>query len=54
MQTIMKSLYGSHLYGTNTADSDLDYKGVFLPETANTEWVDNFLYENYEKVIRSS
>ena len=23
--------FGSHLYGTNTEDSDADYKGVFLP-----------------------
>lgn len=23
--------YGSHLYGTNTKDSDVDYKGIFLP-----------------------
>ncbi len=29
--TIVKMKFGSHLYGTNTPDSDLDYKGVFLP-----------------------
>ena len=23
--------FGSHLYGTDTPDSDIDYKGVFLP-----------------------
>lgn len=28
---IVKLKFGSHLYGTNTSDSDLDYKGVFLP-----------------------
>jgi len=28
---IVKLKYGSHLYGTNTPDSDLDYKGIFLP-----------------------
>lgn len=27
---IMK--FGSHLYGTNTPDSDTDYKGVYIPE----------------------
>ena len=27
----VKILFGSHLYGTNTPDSDRDYKGVFLP-----------------------
>jgi len=28
---IVKIKFGSHLYGTNTPDSDLDYKGVFMP-----------------------
>ncbi len=28
---ICKILYGSHLYGLNTENSDTDYKGVFLP-----------------------
>ena len=23
--------FGSHLYGTNTEDSDTDYKGIFMP-----------------------
>ena len=27
----MKMKFGSHLYGTYTDDSDVDYKGVFLP-----------------------
>jgi len=31
MQTIVKMKFGSHLYGTNTPESDLDYKGVFMP-----------------------
>ena len=30
-KTIVKMLFGSHLYGTNTTDSDMDYKGIFLP-----------------------
>ncbi len=29
--TIVKLVYGSHLYGTNTPLSDQDYKGIFLP-----------------------
>ena len=29
---IVKMLFGSHLYGTNTEQSDHDYKGVFIPE----------------------
>jgi hypothetical protein len=27
--------FGSHLYGTNTPDSDVDYKGIFLPSKKN-------------------
>lgn len=30
-QIIVKILFGSHLYGTNTINSDMDYKGIFLP-----------------------
>lgn len=32
MNTIVKMVYGSHLYGTNTEKSDTDYKGIYLPE----------------------
>jgi hypothetical protein len=28
---IVKMIFGSHLYGTSTPDSDRDYKGIFLP-----------------------
>lgn len=31
MKTIVKILFGSHLYGTSTENSDKDYKGIFLP-----------------------
>lgn len=31
MNLIVKMKFGSHLYGTNTEGSDVDYKGVFLP-----------------------
>lgn len=31
MNVIVKMIHGSHLYGLNTEDSDIDYKGVFLP-----------------------
>lgn len=28
---ILKVRVGSHLFGTNTPDSDLDYEGIFMP-----------------------
>jgi len=32
MNTIIKIKFGSHLYGTNTPESDLDIKGIYIPE----------------------
>ena len=32
---LMLSKFGSHLYGTNTPDSDEDYKGVYLPSESD-------------------
>lgn len=32
MKILCKIKFGSHLYGTNTPKSDLDIKGVFMPE----------------------
>lgn len=31
MKTVAKVLFGSHLYGTSTPESDLDYKSIFVP-----------------------
>lgn len=31
MKILIKAKAGSHLFGTNTPNSDLDYKGVYLP-----------------------
>lgn len=31
MKTIVKMVHGSHLYGINTPESDIDYKGIVLP-----------------------
>jgi predicted nucleotidyltransferase len=31
MKTVVKMVFGSHLYGTNTPESDKDYKGVYIP-----------------------
>jgi predicted nucleotidyltransferase len=28
---ICETVFGSHLYGTSTEQSDRDYKGIFLP-----------------------
>ncbi len=33
MKTILKCKFGSHLYGTNTKDSDEDYKGIALSDS---------------------
>ena len=32
MKDLLKTPYGSHLYGTNTPTSDLDFKVVYLPD----------------------
>jgi predicted nucleotidyltransferase len=31
LNLIVKMVFGSHLYGTATENSDTDYKGVYLP-----------------------
>lgn len=36
MNFLCKCLGGSHLYGLNVADSDLDYRGIFLNENVST------------------
>jgi len=35
MKLLYKVKFGSHLYGTNTPQSDLDYKGVYLAELSD-------------------
>ena len=32
MNRIVRLKFGSHLYGTNTPNSDTDYKGIFMPD----------------------
>ena len=32
MNIVVKAIAGSHLFGTNTPQSDTDYKGVFIPD----------------------
>lgn len=48
MKTLLNIVHGSHLYGLNTESSDIDYKGVYLPDT------DNILLGNYQAEIRRS
>lgn len=48
MKMLCKILFGSHLYGTNTSDSDTDYKGIYLPE------VDDILLQRVKKSINLS
>ena len=45
MNSVMKCLFGSKLYGTATPQSDTDYKEVFIP-TAN-----EILLGKYQDVI---
>jgi hypothetical protein len=35
MKILVKAIAGSHLFGTNTPSSDMDYKGIFLPEASD-------------------
>lgn len=35
MQTLVKLIYGSRLYGTSVPESDLDHRGVYLPTRAD-------------------
>ena len=35
MKTIFRTKFGSHLYGTDTPLSDLDYKSVYLPDASD-------------------
>lgn len=41
MKTLVKMIHGSHMYGTNTKDSDVDYKGIFMP-SAKDFWTGDY------------
>jgi len=32
VKKIVRMVFGSHMYGLNTSTSDMDYKGIYLPE----------------------
>lgn len=42
MKVLVKCVAGSHLFGTNTENSDKDYKGVYIPDA------DSILLGNYK------
>lgn len=45
MNIIMKCKFGSHLYGLNTPNSDLDIKGVYLPT------IEQIILGDYENIV---
>ena len=48
MNKILEIKFGSHLYGTQTPDSDLDFKGIYLPTAKE------IVLGNYKKTIAKS
>jgi predicted nucleotidyltransferase len=48
MNKILEMKFGSHLYGTNTKDSDLDMKAIYLPESRD------IILGSYKKTIVTS
>jgi len=48
VELVYLSKFGSHLYGTDTPDSDTDYKGIFLPSK------DQCILQNIPKSINFS
>jgi len=48
MDILVKMVFGSHLYGLNTPESDRDYKGVYVPE------VHSLLHSQPKKSIRET
>jgi len=48
MKILIKAMAGSHLFGTSTSESDMDYKGVFLPTR------EQILLGNYKESLSQS
>lgn len=48
MKTVIKSYFGSHLYGTSTPESDVDYKEIYIPDARQimTDSVKNHMTMN--------
>lgn len=49
MKKIVEVKFGSYLYGTNTENSDIDYKGVFIPN-----WEDILLQKAPKQIINNT
>ncbi len=47
MNIILRTVFGSHLYGTNTEKSDLDFKSVYIPPAKD------ILLQNIKKAIQN-
>lgn len=45
MNTVVKMVFGSHLYGVDTPDSDRDYRGVYIPSA------DEILLGDYRETV---
>lgn len=45
MNKILEMKFGSHLYGTNTPESDMDFKAIYLPESRD------IILGSYKKTI---
>lgn len=48
MNKILEIKFGSHLYGTDTPESDLDFKGIYLPNARE------IVLGNYKRTIQKS
>lgn len=55
MEVIVKTIFGAQLYGTNTPNSDTDYKTVFIPSLRDLllkgpyDYIDNSTGEQHKK-----
>lgn len=47
MKTVFRGVFGSHLYGLNTPESDNDYKGIFMPS------LDAVILDGYKDTIET-
>lgn len=48
MNNILTIKFGSHLYGTDTPESDMDFKGIYIPSARD------IVLGNYKKTVQTS